>query len=154
MENQISDLNNKLLLLKETNSALEKQIGRLGAEKSLLEQDLDKAKQDINKKMLENETLNNNIAELKKNLNGKENEVLDLIKDIDGLKASKRKLELDSQELSGLKDSSNAQIHQFNSRISDLNLSSESMKNTINQLSGILAKKRPRFTTVKTKRPL
>ena len=144
LENQISDLNNKLLLLKETNSALEKQLARYRQEKSLLEQDLDTDRQDINKKMLENETLNKNIAELKKNLNGKENEVLDLIKDIDGLKASKRKLELDSQELSGLKDSSGAQIHQLNTRISDLNLSSESMKNTINQLSGLLAKKRGR----------
>lgn len=141
LENQIGDLSNKLLLLKETNSAIEKQMAQYRQDKSILEQELDRSLQDINKKMLENETLNKNIAELKKDLNGKENEVLDLIKDIDGLKASKRKLELDSQELSGLKDSSSAQIHQLNTRISDLNLSSESMKNTINQLSGLLAKK-------------
>ncbi len=141
LENQISDLNNKSLLLKETNSALEKQIAGYRQEKFILEQELDKARQDVNKKVLEAEALNKNILELKRNLSGREGDIQGLTNEISALRASKRKLELDMQELSAFKDSSSSQIHQLNSRISDLNLSSESMKNTINQLSGLLAKK-------------
>jgi len=141
LENQIGDLNNKLLLLRETNSALEKQIANYRQEKALLEQDLDKARQDTNKKVLENEALNRNIAGLKNDLSIKEDEVAGLTNDINGLRASKKKLELDLRGLSEWKDSSNTQSNQLNNRISDLNLSSESMKNTINQLSGLLARK-------------
>ncbi len=141
LENQIGELNNKLLLLKETNSAIEKQMAQYRQDKSVLEQELDKSRQEVNKRGLEAETLNKNILELKRNLSGREADIQGLTNEISALRVSKKKLELDMQELSAFKDSSSSQIHQLNSRMSDLNLSSESMKNTINQLSGLLAKK-------------
>jgi DNA repair exonuclease SbcCD ATPase subunit len=136
LENKVSELNNRLSSLAESNSYLEKLLAQTEKDKSGLEVQFKKLQEEAGKKVSADEVLQlkMRVDELTQQLNNKEQERLSSVKELEQLKESKKNLESELNELKIVKDTDK-------SHMSELNLSYESMKGALSQLSALVGKR-------------
>ncbi|MCX5701898.1 MAG: hypothetical protein NTW64_02815 [Candidatus Omnitrophica bacterium] len=149
----------ELLKLNEDNAALKEDLSKSAEEQNKTKTDLDarilQAEQDKNSLQVEltkvktelesykaqGDSLNKTILELKRDLDIKENQRLSVSAELQKLEESYRAMESDSNALKIAKSVNENQVSQLSLRIEELGRANGNMKDSVVQLTELLAKK-------------
>lgn len=141
LENQIVELNDKLASLTKANVFLEGQVSQYRTEKTSLDFGLDKVKEELTKQIALNDSLNKRVIEITDSLNARERERQGLVKELEQSRESKAKLEDQLQTLKSSGTDNENQLAQLKNQLKEANVSYESIRNTVTQLSSLLTKR-------------
>lgn len=141
LEEKIDKLNDELANLRSDNVSLEKEILKAQTEKAVFDSELDKIKDALQRELILNEALKQKVQESDLVFGKKEQERLSLVKELDAIRELKEKLSKELDDIKLSKSGSVEEANRLNFRISELNSSYDSLRNTISQLSNMLAKK-------------